>query len=118
MSETNDQQQFLQDQRDAEVEAARKVPLEEMFPNDPHFVAKGVLLQGSVRNTGELETDSNSALAQMGEAVAVALLGAQRSYDNLGWMAKKGRDGIQAALEETLFKAMNVAMGLPEDHHP
>lgn len=89
-----------------------------MFPNDPHFVAKRTILQGSVKNTGELESDSSSTLVQIGEAVASSLLEIQRPDDDTGWLAKKGRDGIKAALEETLFKSMNIAMGLPEDFYP
>ncbi len=86
--------------------------LEQAFPNDPHFVAKRVA------------TELISSLEiPLGKTIARKLLEhcePLRPDDPqpYAWISKKARDGIQAALEETLFKAMNIELGLPVDYRP
>lgn len=92
--------------------------LEEAFPNDPRFVAKRVLTEGTHRRVPGLRENTRIVLQVIGEEVAVALINTSEPGRSPEWLAKKARDGVQKALEGTLFASMNVALGLPEDYRP
>ena|SRR3990167_6952489 len=63
---------------------------------------------------GENDYTFPESLESMGQRLA-EVLGLYTNEHDPGWIVKKAHDSIRTFLDKTLYRELNLAMGLPED---